>query len=287
LTLRAVKRLIKSAVRSSARALGRTPFGRVLFEQVIDTSMSQTCTVLHHGTTLTFSVPNRLNHFRTRTFAAKEPETLSWIDAIPRGAILWDIGANIGLYACYAARARDCHVIAFEPSVFNLELLARNISLNGLSERVTIVSLPLFENVAQSTLNMTTTEWGGALSTFGMPVGFDGAALEKVFEFRTVGLSMDDCISKLALPLPEYLKMDVDGIEHLILRGGPKVLRHVRGVSIEINDAFAMQAEVSRQLLESAGLRFISKAHSPLIESSPRFKRTFNQVWARDQSLRA
>jgi hypothetical protein len=102
-----------------------------------------------------------------------------------------------------------------------------------------------------------------------------------VFEFRTVGLSMDECVTALGLPPPEYLKMDVDGIEHLILRGGQGVLQKVHGVSIEINDAFEVQAAESQRLLEAAGLRFVSKAHSEMIDNHPSFARTFNQVWAR------
>jgi FkbM family methyltransferase len=57
---------------------------------------------------------------------------------MPRGSVLWDIGANVGLYSCYAVKARDCRVFAFEPSVFNLELLARNIFLNGIADQATM-----------------------------------------------------------------------------------------------------------------------------------------------------
>ena len=56
---------------------------------------------------------------------------------------------------------------AFEPSVFNLELLARNIFGNDLVRQITIVPLPLSDTLAVNTLNMTSTEWGGALSSFG------------------------------------------------------------------------------------------------------------------------
>ena len=52
------------------------------------------------------------------------------------------------LYTCYAVKRTDCQVYAFEPSVFNLELLAKNVYLNSLSDKVTIISLPLFDNLA-------------------------------------------------------------------------------------------------------------------------------------------
>jgi len=243
--------------------------------------MGRSRTVSYHGTQLAFCVPNSLNHFRVQTFATKEPETLEWIESIPDGSVLWDVGANIGLYSCYAAKSRRCRVIAFEPSVFNLELLARNIFLNQLMDKITIMSLPLFELLTENTLNMTSTSWGGALSAFAVKHGFDGHAIDKVFEFRTLGLSMDDVVKKLRLPQPDYIKMDVDGIEHMILRGGSEVLKGVRGVVVEINDGFAIQADESRRLLEASGLRLVSKAHSEMIEESATFNETFNQIWAR------
>jgi hypothetical protein len=105
--------------------------------------------------------------------------------------------------------------------------------------------------------------------------------MERVFEFRTVGLSMDECAAKLSLPPPEFIKMDVDGIEHLILQGGGQILREVKSVSVEINDAFTEQAQDCARLLKAAGLHLVGKAHSDMIEHNPTFNKTFNQVWAR------
>jgi hypothetical protein len=119
------------------------------------------------------------------------------------------------------------------------------------------------------------------LSSFGVEHGFDGELLNKVFEFRTIGVSGDEFVKKLGLPYPDYIKMDVDGIEHLILRGGHEVLKRVRGVQVEINDSFETQAQESRHLLEATGLHFVSKSHSEMIAGSAAFNRTFNQVWAR------
>lgn len=279
--LRHIKSMTKASIRGCALALGQTQVGRIFFEHAVESAMARTRRVSHRGTDLVFAVPNSMSHMRAQTFATKEPETLAWIDSIPEGAVVWDIGANVGLYSCYAAKARRCRVIAFEPSVFNLELLARNIFLNGLTDRITIVSLPLCTHLTESTLNMTTTSWGGAMSTFGADHGFDGQAMDRVFEFRTVGLSMDECTGKLSLPPPDFIKMDVDGIEHLILQGGAHILRQIKGISIEINDAFTTQARACERLLSEAGLRFIGKAHSDLIEHNPTYNKTFNQVWAR------
>ena len=54
---------------------------------------------------------------------------------------------------------------------------------------------------------------------------------------------MDEVENKLAIPAPDYIKIDVDGVEHLILKGGQKILSKVDSVLIEINDEFLEQAE--------------------------------------------
>ncbi|MDF3820144.1 FkbM family methyltransferase [Leptospira sp. 96542] len=237
-------------------------------------------TVRHKGHSFRFVTPNSLNYFRANTFATKEPETLEWIESLDSGSILWDIGANVGLYSCYAAKVKDCQVYAFEPSVFNLELLARNIYINELSSKVTIIPLAVSDKMSVNQMNMSSTEWGGALSTFGKNYGHDGLILKKVFEYSTFGLTMDVVVEKLNLSFPNYIKMDVDGIEQLILRGGMKVLQKVKSVSIEINEDFLEQKSNSEKILREVGLNFLHKKHSVLFETGE-FKNTYNQVWVR------
>jgi FkbM family methyltransferase len=238
--------------------------------------------VEHEGECFEFAIPNRLNEYRADTFSTKEPETLEWIDQIPRGSVLWDIGANVGLYTCYAAKRRDCRVVAFEPSVFNLELLARNIALNEVTNRVTIFPLPISGELGIASMNLTTTEWGGALSTFGRDYGYDGKSMRKVFEFRTLGVRMDDAVALLNISQPDFIKIDVDGIEHLVLSGGLQTLRGVKGVLVEINDDFAEQSQSAAQYLVDAGMRLTSKTHSELVEHSD-FRCAFNQIWHRPE----
>lgn len=278
-----VKSSSKQLVNMLVALMGKTSIGRFAYTQIINAAMGRAQSIHHSGVELKFCVPNALNKYRADTFSTKEPETLEWIDALPKGSVVWDIGANVGLYACYAAKQRDCKVFAFEPSVFNLELLARNIFINGLTDRITIVPLPLSDTLAVSTLNMTSTEWGGALSTFGQSYGHDGNTMQKVFEFPTLGLSMVDAVERLNIPKPDYIKMDVDGIEHLILQGGASILTSVKGILIEINDKFTTQANEADGYLKQAGMLLKEKRHADYFDSDAAGsgQHTFNQIWAR------
>jgi FkbM family methyltransferase len=262
--------------------LGKNAIGRHVYSQVIQGAVNRVAEVEHNGVHLRFSTANALNKFRVDTFSSKEPETLQWIDSIPRESVIWDVGANVGLYACYAAKARGCRVFAFEPSVFNLETLARNIFLNRLTEQITVVPLPLSDELAVSSLSLTSTEWGAAMSTFGQSYGHDGEPIRKVFEFSTIGLSMVDAVELLKIPCPQYIKMDVDGIEHLILKGGASILRRTESILVEINDRFAQQATTASQYLREAGLSLRAKKHAEHFDSDPGAARyTFNQIWNR------
>jgi FkbM family methyltransferase len=275
---KAIKKFVKSVIKTALDVAVKTTIGRYFFEELLSTALNRTTSLSHNGTSLTFTVPNSTNHFRVETFSTKEPETLEWIDRMEPGSVVWDIGANVGLYSCYAAKRQRCTVVAFEPSVFNLELLARNIFLNNLTAQVVIVPLPLAGQLATSTLNMSMTEWGGAMSTFGESYTHDGKPLVKVFEFQTLGLSMDDAVHRLEIAQPDYIKMDVDGIEHLILRGGPDVLSKVKGVLIEINEEFTHQAMDSFKYLSDAGLELVEKRHSEMFADTI----VFNQIWRRE-----
>ena len=272
-----IKNLIKFLIAGIVSLLPRTYLGRYFYQQIINATMNQKKVVSYRSHQMTFTVPNWLNQYRISTFATKEPETLEWIDTIPVGSVLWDVGANIGLYTIYAAKSRNCRVYAFEPSVFNLELLARNIFSNALQEKVTIVPIALSDKVGSSMFRMSNTDWGGALSTFGESFDQNGNVMNEVFEFQTIGVSMNDAVRLLEIPLPKFIKIDVDGIEHFILRGGTDVLNKVESVLVEINDDFAEQAEQTEQHLKNAGLSLYRKYD--LGEGNQ-----YNQLWIRGNS---
>lgn len=279
---RNIKNILKNIINSVVDSIINTRIGSYILSRVIGVVMERVVHITHDGCNLAFTVPNPLCEFRVKTFSTKEPETLEWIDSIKKDSIFWDIGANIGLYSIYAAKKRNCNVWSFEPSIFNLELLARNIFINGLSKNICIVPIPLSDKFGINQMQLTTTEWGGALSTFGRDFGWDGKKIRKIFEFRTVGLSMEDMRISLQIPQPDYIKIDVDGLEHFILSGGSSILLKVKQVLIEVNDDFHEQAEKCHFLLSNAGLVLKDKKHSDYIASNNNgFQNSYNQIWSR------
>jgi FkbM family methyltransferase len=284
-----LKRLAISAVQKSIGLLDRivetiSPAHAGIFgTSVAESTYANLRTVNHKGVSLALTCPSPVSHFRVQTFSTKEPETLDWIDGLT-GDVMWDIGANVGIYALYAAKRHpNMKVYAFEPSVLNLELLARNIALNGLEERVIIVPLPLSEKSGPAPFTLSNMDRGGSLSAFGVDYGYDGKAIKKALSYGLYGVSADDIIGKLGLPVPTAIKMDVDGIEHLILRGSRQMLLQpaLKTWLIEINNNFSEQHDTCHDLLKSSGFRLIQETHAPIFDTGE-WEKVFNTIWRRE-----
>jgi FkbM family methyltransferase len=243
---------------------------------------------VHHSTAagsldMTFYTPNAMCRYRTDTFSTKEPETLEWIDRFGGKGALYDIGANVGLYSVYYAKVHGGTVYAFEPSVLNLGLLAKNISINDLSDRVVIVPNPLTSENHVAPFHLSMLDEGGSMSTFGIETGHDGAALATQLAYGTTGMSLDFMVEWGLIPQPPtMIKIDVDGIEHLILRGAEKVLALpcLKTVLIEVNEDFQLLATEVAERLRAADLTLVERRHSAMFVGGA-FESTFNQIWVR------
>jgi FkbM family methyltransferase len=185
------------------------------------------------------------------------------------GAVLWDLGANIGLYSLYAARARGCRVVAFEPAPANFALLAKNIQINGLEETVSALPIALGGSTRLDVLHMPDTDPGGAFAVFGRD---DAAAQPNLRQVKLacLGFSIDRFIAEFAPPFPAHIKIDVDGLEEDIVRGAERTLADPRvlSVSIELDDRRPQPCAVSAAFTR-LGFRPAGAHRSPLFPDSP------------------
>lgn len=276
-----IKKFLNYIIKLIVNLFNTFNIGRYILDKINSNIYKVSIPVKNEKVNLKFYSPNRLNYFRINTFFSKEPETLGWIDQFESDSVFFDVGANIGLYSCYAAKKKNCKVFSFEPSVFNLDLLAKNIHLNSLSKKIVIVPNPLTNINKISEFNMSTIEAGGALSTFGETYTHDGTEIEKSFNYNVPGTTLDETISFFKLPQPKYLKIDVDGIEHLILSGSMKVLQSTKSILIEINENFLENKEKCVEHLKKSGLKFLNKT-SLDYSNKGNYEGCYNQIWIRD-----
>ena len=192
----------------------------------------------------------------------KEPETIEWINSFNNKIILWDIGANIGLYSIYeATKHKNIQIICFEPSTNNLRVLSRNIFINNLEKKITINQFPLTNKINKYLL-MKDNQFieGSALSSFGENFNHLGKRMTSKNQYKIYGTTIDYLLKNKILDYPNYIKIDVDGLEHIILDGAKKSLinKKIRSISIEINENFKVQYNKILEIMKKI-ISFLNK----------------------------
>lgn len=181
----------------------------------------------HGGRKYRYHVVNKATAWRVETLFAKEPDTIAWIDAMPEGAHFVDIGANVGMYTVYAG-VRGLHVTAFEPESENYAILCRNIRENKIDAIAYCAALS--DKFSVDKLYMSATTAGGSCHTFGESLDHNLQKRKNGIHQGAIAIELDS----LGLAA-DYIKMDVDGLEHVVVSGGMATIKKAKSVLIEIN----------------------------------------------------
>lgn len=257
-----------------ARSFSHGRMGPLVADEIRRRSWARPITTEIRGSRVSFHAPSEVADWRIRTAATKEPDMIDWIDRIPHGSVLWDVGANVGIFTVYAARARHLRVVACEPSIFNLETLVRNLALNDVTHLVSVMPLPISDRDDAAILEYSSTDVGGAFVEFRS--GADGRP--SVVAHPTLCCSLDTLVARFKLPAPTHLKIDVDGAEVAVLKGAANALSHVQQVMVET--AAGPHGDPIRDLLRGTGFEFVRRAASPLA-TDPRYSTLANEQWDR------
>ncbi len=235
-----------------------------------------------------FYIPSNLVEWRVSTLFNKEPETLQWIESFKNNEnkiIFWDIGANIGLYSIYAACMHEnIEIISFEPSVLNTNILARNISENKLNNKIIINQIPL-TNKENSFLEMKETfvEEGASLSTFGEKFNYEGKEFKSKIDYKIFGTTINYFIENQILKIPNYIKIDVDGIEHLIIEKADRVLesKELTSVLVEVNENFKEQENLVKEIMKKFNFKLEIKKQSENVANVESLANTYNYIYTK------
>ena len=145
------------------------------------------------------------------------------------GEVCWDIGANIGFYTCLlASQVTDAGaVVAFEPAARTCDYLHENVSLNEFTN-VTVVNKGLGDNTEQCHLYYSEAALAEGTASLKYPNGRTAS------ERATL-----DTIDNLTdtFPTPDFIKIDVEGYQLEVLRGGEHCLKtHAPLLMAELKD---------------------------------------------------
>jgi FkbM family methyltransferase len=153
----------------------------------------------------------------------REGDFLSGLDLT--GKNVYDIGAYIGILTSFFGKkvGSSGRVIAFEPNPDNYEELKKSIKLNDLRNvdamRIAIGDESGFGNLAVR-YNYSATS------------SLDPAIQAQILSEKRTGLLQvpldtgDHCIASNKLPPPDFIKLDVEGLEFKALKGLDQTIRH-------------------------------------------------------------
>ncbi|HWL71839.1 MAG TPA: FkbM family methyltransferase [Geminicoccus sp.] len=206
--------------------------------------------------TIRFDCPNDTVLGRAKWLLQKEPGTIAWLDRMAPDEVLWDIGANIGVYALYAAIIRGCRVLAFEPAAANYFGLNSNIVLNGIDGQVQAYCLALDRAAKLDAMQMRDHLVGTALHTFGEARDYKGECFTPAWRQGAIALSIDMLVDAFGATFPNHVKIDVDGLETAVVQGGARTFADPRLRSVLVEVDLNDQREVGQiaQVLEAGGL---------------------------------
>jgi len=159
---------------------------------------------------------------------ALEPELASLSRFLKRGDVFVDIGANVGVFTVKAAKevGDSGLVIAIEPFVESARQLFRNITLNR------------FRNCRVR--NFCVGQKTGEVKFFlnrGKPNSFSLVQDSSANSISVLSVSLDDLCAWEKIARLDYLKIDAEGAEDMILDGGAASIERFRPI---------IQVEVTR-----------------------------------------
>lgn len=211
--------------------------------------------------TILISVDHLRTLKRAKTYSIKEPDTLDWIDSFEPDSCYFDIGANIGQYSLYPAKkyGDKIQVYAFEPQSNNYYVLNKNIFFNNIGKNILSYCIAVSGHSEFSKLYIPKFIPGGNRSQFGKE-DIENMKISATHIQGIFGVTLDDLCGKWKFPYPNYIKIDVDGIEISILEGAKSVLEHSDLKSVIVELGTIEEQEKAIFLMKQAGLEVKHKS---------------------------
>jgi len=200
-----------------------------------------------------------------------EAEVQFVLSLIGEDAVAIDVGANYGALTLPLAR-KARHVYAFEPQREAFHALAGSLALNGLGnvtcENVALSDHPGFVRVPRLDYSVGNNVGGLSMDVDRMGSGYDVRAE-----------TLDDYVSRNRIMRLDLLKVDVEGMEEKVLRGGASAIRRLRPV-MYIEADRPEKAGSLKAFVEGLGYRH-EPHEPPLFNPRNYFGNTAN-VWDRN-----
>jgi len=178
---------------------------------------------------------------------------------IKPGMQIVDVGANVGAYTLIMAKQTGStgKVIAFEPNPEVSQRLEHNIRLNHFEDRVSLIPFALSDREGELTLYVPRSDepHRGISSLY----KYVNVLTDQI---KVEVKPLDNIFANLGLNRLDFLKIDTEGYDTLILKGSMKTIRRFLP-SIIFENNYLANPDVAtinevRNELESLGYRFFT-----------------------------
>jgi FkbM family methyltransferase len=146
--------------------------------------------------------------------------------------VIYDIGANIGTWVLLARSVfPQSKIHAFEPLVLHYEAFEK--TMHAIPD-VFLHKIALGSSTC--ILNMQVTSFSDASSILEITdTSYDVFGITKDRNEAVNVVCLDDYVSKHDLPLPDLMKLDIQGYELEALKGAAHCLKHAKYLIIEVS----------------------------------------------------
>jgi FkbM family methyltransferase len=159
------------------------------------------------------------------------------LTAVRSGDTVWDVGANIGVYAAQFAERGAANVVCFEPAPAAIAELRRRFPQEPqAAHRVRIAPVALSNSRGTAKFNADGASPNNQL----------GVAGSNAIEVQV--LCADQALTELNLPAPNVIKIDVEGYEQEVIEGMPRLLasKELRSVFVEVHFALLHERKLDQ-----------------------------------------
>ncbi|MGC1861958.1 MAG: FkbM family methyltransferase [Methylocystis sp.] len=140
---------------------------------------------------------------------------------VTNSSVVWDVGANCGVMAFNAAKARQ--ILAIEADPFLAHLIQESVALNGVP--VTVVAAAAFSHSSLAEFSIARR---GRASNYLTAVGGHTQAAGERSRIVVPTITLDSLLERF--DPPTFIKMDVEGAEVEVLEGAKSILSKARPI---------------------------------------------------------
>lgn len=162
---------------------------------------------------------------------------------------IFDIGTHVGYHSLYFSKlvGEKGKVYAFEPNIFNIDRIRLNLAKNESVKNIKLKEVAVSDKIGEEEFLFSDNIEGGT-SSGGFLDNADPLWKKEVYtneigfkKVKVKAVTLDSLVGENSKNRPALLKIDVEGAENLILKGGMEFLKEFKPVILmEIHSMFNM-----------------------------------------------